>query len=284
MWERFEDRVRSEKEVVHRTPVKRLETTPAWKVEQFVHALDRIRGKSSQFITAIWPAEVHLLDVKRATRDRFNQAKNIEQAEDREVIGSSLREVLDFLEPFQDQRLENGFAFFVHIGKDARIFKFVVSPYPIRASEFVYSDHFITDIIWPHLRREVRYGLIVVSKREAAIGYIEGSNIVKLETLESPTLGETKKGGASTGRYQRYRDGLVHEHFKRVAEHVKERFWNRKLDGIVVGGPGDAKQMFCDREYLGTDLVSKIVGVLPTSDVREYGLSELGLRAKDLMK
>jgi peptide chain release factor subunit 1 len=281
MWERVEDRMRAKREVVRRKPIKKPPVTPVWKIERLIRVLDKIHKKPRQLLTAIWPAGTRSLEVVKELREELGSAKKLEFGEEREAIESNLRRALRFLEQFPDQKLETGLALFINAKE--KWLKYIVPPHPLSTSKLEHSHRFLTELVWPHLKKERRYGLIVLSKREAAIGYIEGADVVALKKLESPTLGETRKGGASASRFRRIREELVHEHFKRVADHANRLLSRKRLNGIIIGGPGEAKQRFCGENYLKPEMASKIVGVFSTSNVKDYGLSELVLRARDLM-
>ena len=51
----------------------------------------------------------------------------------------------------------------------------------------------------------------------------------------------------SAHRFERIREGAKLDHFKKVADYMKEQFiGNKNLKGIIIGGPGPTKYDFID--------------------------------------
>ena len=70
--------------------------------------------------------------------------------------------------------------------------------------------------------------------------------------------GKIKAGGQSAARFERITEGLAKEFFKRVAENMKEIFFNMpRLKGILVGGPIPTKEEFLELGELVTKLKEK---------------------------
>jgi len=89
----------------------------------------------------------------------------------------------------------------------------------------------------------------------------------------------------SAQRFARLREGAYKDHFKKIAEHMKEQFLplGNNLKGIIVGGPGVTVQDFINKDYLTGDIKKKIIGTRDLSYTDEFGLQELVDRAQDLL-
>ncbi|MBI2651443.1 helix-turn-helix domain-containing protein [Candidatus Woesearchaeota archaeon] len=88
----------------------------------------------------------------------------------------------------------------------------------------------------------------------------------------------------SAARYERLREGAKKEHFKKVAEYMKEQFLgNKSLKGIIVGGPGPTKYDFIDTGYIATEVRNKIIGIKDLSYTGEFGLRELVEKSEDIL-
>jgi len=88
----------------------------------------------------------------------------------------------------------------------------------------------------------------------------------------------------SAARYGRIREGMKKEFYRRVAEAVKNNFWDmKKLKGILVGGPGPTKEDFLKEGQIVTALREKIIGVKDIGYADEHGLDLLVETSRDLL-
>jgi len=88
----------------------------------------------------------------------------------------------------------------------------------------------------------------------------------------------------SAARFGRVREGLKNDFYKKVAATAKAAFTNKKLKGILLGGPGPVKETFHEREYLQTDLRNIVLGTRSIGYADEGGLKELVEKSMDLME
>ena len=88
----------------------------------------------------------------------------------------------------------------------------------------------------------------------------------------------------SAARFERLRDGAAKEHFKKVAEYVKEQFLeNKHLKGILVGGPGPTKYDWVEKGFLTNQLKQKIIGIKDLGYTGDFGLQELVDKSQDIL-
>lgn len=88
----------------------------------------------------------------------------------------------------------------------------------------------------------------------------------------------------SSQRFHRITEGLTKNFYKRVAEEMKKTFFhNKKLKGIIIGGPIPTKDEFIDGEHLATKLQEKLIGKIDVGDTSESGLEELVEKSQDLL-
>ncbi|MBI2124972.1 hypothetical protein HYU08_00285 [Candidatus Woesearchaeota archaeon] len=89
----------------------------------------------------------------------------------------------------------------------------------------------------------------------------------------------------SAQRFARLREGAYKEHFKKIADYMKDQFLplGNNLKGIIVGGPGTTVNDFLQKEYITGDLQKKIIGTKDLSYTEEYGLQELLDKSEDLL-
>lgn len=89
----------------------------------------------------------------------------------------------------------------------------------------------------------------------------------------------------SAQRFARLREGAYKEHFKKIADYMKDQFLplGNNLKGIIVGGPGTTVNDFLQKEYITGDLQKKIIGTKDLSYTEEFGLQELVDKCEDLL-
>ena len=80
----------------------------------------------------------------------------------------------------------------------------------------------------------------------------------------------------SSQRFHRITEGLAKDFFRRVAEHMKEIFFDMpRLKGILVGGPIPTKEEFLEEGQLVTKLKEKVIAVKDIGYVDEHGIDLL---------
>ena len=88
----------------------------------------------------------------------------------------------------------------------------------------------------------------------------------------------------SAQRFARIRESAAKEFFKRVAEAMKKHFWdNKKMKGILVGGPIPTKDEFLDQGQLVTALKEKVIAVKDIGGTEMHGLQELVEVSQDVL-
>lgn len=89
----------------------------------------------------------------------------------------------------------------------------------------------------------------------------------------------------SAQRFARLREGALKEHFKKIADYMKDQLLplGNKLKGIIIGGPGITVNDFLNYDYITGDLKKKILGTKDLSYTEEFGLQELLDKSEDLL-
>lgn len=89
----------------------------------------------------------------------------------------------------------------------------------------------------------------------------------------------------SAQRFARIREESYKEHFKKVADYMKDQFLalGNNLKGIIIGGPGITVSDFLGHDYITGELRRKIIGTRDLSYSDDFGLQELVDKAQDLL-
>jgi peptide chain release factor subunit 1 len=129
------------------------------------------------------------------------------------------------------------------------------------------------------------YGLIVLDRREANVGWLKGKRVEPVKSASSLVPGKQRKGGQSAQRFARLRLEAIDNFYQEIAEMADELFVPERhdLDGILVGGPSPTKDEFLDGDYLHHELQEKVLGKFDVSYTDESGLHDLVDRGQEAL-
>ena len=146
-------------------------------------------------------------------------------------------------------------------------------PKPLNVRLYRCDQVFITEPLKEMLAIEEIYGILAIDRQQATIGMLEGKQIKVLRTFTSGVPSKIRAGGQSSQRFHRITEGLAKEFFRRVADGMKEVFFDMpKLKGILVGGPIPTKEEFLETGELVTKLKEKVIAIKDVGYVDEHGL------------
>jgi peptide chain release factor subunit 1 len=147
------------------------------------------------------------------------------------------------------------------------------------------DKEFILDPLKAIVEHENTYGLVVLDRRDAMVGLLKGKTIIPLVQTHSEVPGKHKSGGQSAVRFERLREGATIEHFKKIAEYMKDQFLPivQDIKGIIIGGPGVTVNLFMQGDYVTGDVKKKIIGTKDLSYTGEFGMEELVEKSDDLL-
>jgi peptide chain release factor subunit 1 len=102
--------------------------------------------------------------------------------------------------------------------------------------------------------------------------------------MTSGIPGKVRAGGQSSQRFHRITEGLTKEFYKRIADEMRKIFFdNKRLKGILVGGPIPTKDEFLDGKYMVTKLSENVIGRIDIGNSDESGLKELVEKSKEIL-
>lgn len=255
----------------------------------FKRALEEIRtlkGRGTELISVYVPANKQISDVAAYLREEFSQSSNIKSQGTRKNVQGAIQSILARLKYFKTPPA-NGVIFFVGEiaagGDQTRMVQYVLEP-PEPIGTFLYrcdSDFFLEPLTDMLLEKKV-YGLIVIDRSEATIGYLRGKKITVVRNFGSLVPSKHRMGGQSAQRFERLIEIAANEFYKKAADIAGESFLNLEgLQGILIGGPGPTKDYFASEGYLHHELQKKVVDTFDIGYTDEYGLKELVDKAKD---
>src|SRR3989338_7141583 len=230
-------------------------------LEELVTLLENIRGSHTELVTVLIPAGTNIHQVSTQLFSEAGTAENIKSKQTRTSVVTALETIIRKLKEYK-QTPQNGLAIFCgnvsekEGGQDIQIWAYEPPKEMLEVTEI--------------------YGLLAIDRQQATIGALEGKQIKVIRVMTSGVPGKVRAGGQSSQRYHRVTEGLAKDFFKRVAETMKEIFFNMpKLKGILVGGPIPTKEEFLEQSELVTKLKEKVIAVKDIGYTGEHGLKEL---------
>ncbi len=259
-----------------------------FELESLIEELESYRGRHTELITVLVPAGTTLTQVTKQIEDEKGTATNIKTTSTRKNVINALEKAIRKLKEI-GRTPENGLAVFsgnvsdVEGQENLQIWA-IEPPKKLKVKIYRCDQVFVLDPLREMLETEEVYGLLVIERNEASIGILDGRNVKLLQKMTSGIPGKTRAGGQSAARFGRIRDSMTKEFFKRVAGAMKSHFFdNKKLKGILIGGPIPTKEEFLEQGQLVTALKEKVIAVRDLGDTGMPGLNELVNLCQDVL-
>ncbi len=258
------------------------------KLRKLIEKLENIRGRHTELVSLYIPAGYNLNEIASMISQEIALTENVKSKTVRKNVIDALTKILQHLKLYK-KTPENGLVIFCgniseQEGKSDIELWAIEPPEPINVKLYWCDQRFELGPLKEQIKEKDVYGLITLDTKECTIGLLSGKNIRVLKHMESIVPGKFVKGGQSAARFQRVREGLINDWFKKIGETAKEVFSGHELKGILLGGPGVVKENFLNGEYLPTDLKKKVIGVVDTGYTGEEGLYELVEKGIDFIK
>jgi len=261
-----------------------------YRTERLIKELKSKRGRGTELISLYIPSGRPIGDVMSVLREEYSTATNIKDRTTRHHVLEALTSIMQRLKLFK-KTPPNGLLILAgytasDVPGDEKMEIYVLEP-PQKLRTWLYrcDSRIHTEILGEMIAVKETYGLIVLDRGEAAFGILKGKFLEVVEEITSGIPGKHRAGGQSARRFERLHEQLVHEFYKRIGEHANRIFLPIKdLKGIIIGGPGPAKEEFVDGDYLHYELKQKILGVFDVGYSGEAGIYELANRAADLLE
>jgi peptide chain release factor subunit 1 len=260
-----------------------------YQLKKLIKELEDIRGRNTELVSLYIPAGYDMSKISEFITSEQSEAENIKSKHTRTNVQDALSKIGRRVKEEQETP-ENGVAFFAGNVSDTegrpdiQIWE-VIPPQPIESRHYRCDKEFVLEPLKEMIVDDRVYGLIVADKNDAAIGYLQGSSVKTVYTLESNVPGKTKAGGQSAQRFSRLREEMLKTFLGNIAEKSKNAFLQKaredKLLGIIVGGPGFVKDKLLDDDYLHQELQDRVITTKSLDVSGEAGLSQLVEKAEE---
>jgi len=266
-----------------------MEETDKLKLERLIEELEKYRGRHTELVTVYIPSGAALINTIKQIETEKSTAVNIKSKNTRKNVMDALERISRHLRIYKDTP-PNGLAVFCgNISEnegqpDIKIWA-IEPPAPINTKMYRCDQTFVLDPLLEIMQVKEVYGLVVMDRREATIGVLEGKIVRVLKKMTSGVPGKMRAGGQSAQRFERLTEIMAVDFYRRICEAMKDQFFNMpKLKGILIGGPGPTKETMLKEGMLVTALKQKILGVKDIGYTDEYGLKMLVQASQDILE
>jgi peptide chain release factor subunit 1 len=258
------------------------------ELEELIEQLEQYKGRQTELITVYIPSGYDVNSVQKQLEAEKSTAKNIKSTSTRKNVMEALEKIVRHLKEFK-KTPENGLAVFcgnisqIEGQEDMQLWS-VEPPMPLKIRLYRCDKEFVLEALRAMTEVSEVFALLVMDRKEATIGLLEGKRIEVLKKMTSGIPSKVRAGGQSSQRFHRITEGLTKEFYKRIADDMKNIFFDMpKLKGILIGGPIPTKDEFIDNEYIVTRLREKIIGRKDIGNSDESGLKELVEKSQDIL-
>ena len=260
------------------------------QLKTIIQELKKWKAPATVLLSLYIPPGRPMSDVLSLLRQEYAITDNIKLKKTRNAVQRALSAAMDRLSKIPKVP-ETGLALFCGEDMDTRDFICIMFAPPDPVPVFFYrtDKYFHTEFLEEMVVESNLVGLIIVERDAATIGLLKGSRLEVLEELEDYIPGKHHRGGQSQRRFDRIIEQMVHEFYKRVADHAKERFEpylkQGKLKAILIGGPAYSKYDFLEGNYLDYRLKQLVLPkLIDVAYQGESGLREMVMKASDILK
>src|SRR6056297_3567622 len=261
-----------------------------YEFQKVIEDLKDYEGSGTQLVTIYIPPDKQISDVVAHVTQEHSEASNIKSKQTRTNVQDALSSIKSRLQ-YYEEAPENGMVMFSGAidaggGQTDMVTRVLESPPdPIESFRYHCDSNFLTDPLPFMLSDKGLFGLIVLDRREANVGWLKGKRVEPVKSASSLVPGKQRKGGQSAQRFARLRLEAIDNFYQEVAEMANDLFVPKRgeLDGVLVGGPSPTKDEFLDGDYLHHELQDQVLGKFDVAYTDESGLYDLVDNAEDAL-
>jgi len=254
-----------------------------YEFRKVLEELDDFEGSGTQLVTIYVPDDRLVSDVVAHVTQEHSEASNIKSKQTRTNVQDALTSIKDRLKYYDVKPPENGMVMFSGAvdsggGRTEMVTKVLESPpEPVQSFRYHCDSDFLTEPLEEMMGDKGLFGLVVLDRREANVGWLKGKRVEPVKSASSLVPGKQRKGGQSAQRFARLRLEAIDNFYQEVAEMANDLFVAKRheLDGVLVGGPSPTKDEFLDGDYLHHELQDSVLGKFDVSYTDESGLYDL---------
>ena len=156
-----------------------------------------------------------------------------------------------------------------------------------KMSKYIFMHSIVKEVKNPTLKKKLMkilsYEIMPTQIKEIHISH-KNAEMIDIAMQNENFIANRLVVHNSAPRFQRERQEEIKQFFKKFGEKANKSFSEIKnLNGILIGGPGPAKEDFYNGDFLSTELKKKVIAVKDISDTGEHGIRELVMKSKDIL-
>jgi len=267
---------------------KRSNDLELYKTRKLLELLKGKKGFHTELISLYIPHDRKISDVTNYLKNEVSESQNIKSKLTRKNVLDGISVLLGQLKNIK-QVPENGLVLYSGAipqnntpGTEKNELYIVAPPEKVKTFRYHCASEFL---LWPleeMIAPKETYGLLVIGRKESAVGYVRGNHLETVREFTSGIHGKHKAGGQSQKRYERLIEEGEIRFYRRISAEVNELFLSMEdLGGIFIGGPGPSKEKFVNDESLDYRLREKILDVVDLGYSGAEGLRALIEKIKD---
>lgn len=169
------------------------------KLEDLINELEQYRGRHTELISIYAPAGSNINHISNQVEQEKGTASNIKSKSTRKNVMDALERITRHLKLFK-QIPANGLAVFAgNISENEGQPKIEVwsiePPFELKVKMYRCDQRFMLEPLKEMLKAKEVYGLVVIDRKEATLGILEGKSIRMLRHMTSGAPGKMKAGG-----------------------------------------------------------------------------------------
>jgi peptide chain release factor subunit 1 len=262
-----------------------------YRFKKIIEELQNYEGSGTQLVSIYVPEDRQISDVVAHVTQEHSEASNIKSKQTRTAVQDALTSLKDRLRYYDTYPPENGLVLFSGAfdtggGQTDMVTQALASPpEPVESFRYHCDSDFLTDPLEYMLEDKGLFGLVVLDRREANVGWLRGKRVEAVKSTTSLVPGKQRKGGQSAQRFARLRLEAIDNFYQEVAGMADELFVDKRhrMDGVLVGGPSPTKDEFIDGDYLHHEIQDIVLGKFDVSYTDESGLKDLVDAAGDVL-
>lgn len=252
-----------------------------FQTKRLLKELKQKKGFHTELVSLYIPHDRRISDVTNHLKNEVSESQNIKSKLTRKNVLDSISSLMGQLKNISEVP-ENGLVMFSGAipqnntpGTERNELYIVHPPDKVLTFRYHCASEFL---LWPleeMLVTKETYGLLVIGRKESAVGYLTGNHVEIVREFTSGVHGKHRAGGQSQKRFERQMEEAETRFYRRISDEVNKLFLGiEDLQGIFIGGPGPSKEKYVNDESLDYRLRDKILDVVDLG----YGGTE-GIRA-----
>src|SRR5713226_3170382 len=266
------------------------ESVARFKFKRTLEQLARKEGRGTELISLYVPPDRKIHEVLAQLREELGTATNIKSRTTRQNVEDAIERTSQRLRLFKEPPPTGLVIFGGAIpqngaGSERMEIYTLIPPEPITVGFYRCDSRFHVEPLLALAAEKNSYGIIVIDGTEAVVATLKGQRVEIQKTFTSGIPGKSRAGGQSARRFERIREQVTNDYYKRVGQHFNEIMSHvPDLKGIIVGGPGPTKYVWEEGEYLQYMLKKKVLSISNTTYTSEAGVEEVVEKSSDVLK